>query len=55
VKYGCQCECGKKFSRAGLTHEKYAFAKVEHAETCRKMWDWLKRSGKDMGTLPRPA
>jgi hypothetical protein len=56
VKYGCQCECSKKFSRGTKTRKQYANEKIEHAATCRKMWDWLRRSGKEIKDLPcKPA
>jgi len=54
MKYGCQCECGLTITRRKRTRGQYANAKVEHATTCRKMWDWLKRSGKLL-QIERPA
>ena len=57
MKYGGRCECGKVFTRGRKqTRRQYADVKVEHMQSCRKMWDLLKRSGKEVGLLfPRPA
>lgn len=52
MKNGCRCECGtKSFTRGKKTRKQYADDKVEHAQTCQKMYDWLKRSGKDLKNL----
>jgi hypothetical protein len=52
MKHGCRCECNKQFTRGPkTTRAQYAKEKVEHAMTCPKMWDWLKRSGKNLQVL----